>query len=197
MNVLVVFCHPRAESFAASALGRAVEGLERRGHACRVRDLYREGFQPALSAEESSAYEELGGAAAGVRAYAEDLGWAQGLLMVYPTWWYGLPAMLKGWLDRVWLPGVAFVLDEQRRFQPGPLRHVTRMMAVTTYGSPWSWIRLGVGAPDQKMARRGLKALLSPACRTKWLGLYGMDRNTALQRARFLDRVEREMRFFG
>jgi putative NADPH-quinone reductase len=197
MRILVVFSHPKRDSFAGAALERAMRALEARGHSLQLIDLYAEDFSPALSAEDWKAYEAVGSNAGGVRAHAEALKAAEAILLVYPSWWYGLPAMLKGWFDRVWLPGVGFELDEKRRFLPGPLTHITRLMVVTTYGSPEWWIRLGVGDPGRKTVMRGLKALLSPACKGRWLALYRMDRNSAAERARFLDRVEREMRFFG
>ena len=59
-------------------------------------------------------------------------------MFVYPTWWSGLPAVLKGWLERVMVPGVGFTFDAQSgKVQPG-LRHVRRIVGISTYGSPWT-----------------------------------------------------------
>lgn len=196
MRILVVFCHPVAESFAASIRDRCVAELERAGHELVVKDLYREGFSPVLSAEERRAYEDV---AADRRALAGELAAlanAEGLLLIYPTWWYGLPAMLKGWFDRVWLPGVAFDLDSQRGISTHALSGIRRLMVVTTYGAPRWFIRLWMGDPGRKVVLRGFKSLLAPRCRAVWAALYRMDVATPDQRRRFLDQVGRKLAFF-
>src|ERR1700741_5009215 len=114
MKVLVVFFHPVAESFSPALPERFVGDLGRAGHEVTVKDLSAEGFQPVLSADERRAYEDEGADRQAIAGEIAALKAARGLLLIYPTWWYGLPAMLKGWFDRVWAPGVAFGLDSRR-----------------------------------------------------------------------------------
>jgi putative NADPH-quinone reductase len=196
MRILVVFCHPVRESFAGAILDRCVEDLSRAGHEVVVKDLYREGFDPALSAAERRAYEDVGANEAPVAAELAALRAAQGLLLVYPTWWYGLPAMLKGWFDRVWLPGVAFRLDDRRGISAHALDGIERLMAVTTYGAPRWFIRLWMGDPGRKVVLRGFRPLLAPKARAAWAALYRMDVATADQRQRFLDHVSGKLAIF-
>ena len=98
MRVLVIYCHPVAESFASAAHRTVLEGLAEAGHEVTDVDLYAEHFDPVMSRQERL-----------VQRYDDQLAAAEALVLVYPSWWYGMPAMLKGYFDRVWLPGVALM----------------------------------------------------------------------------------------
>jgi NAD(P)H dehydrogenase (quinone) len=101
MRVLVVFCHPRRASFTGDVLDRVVAGLGEAGHAVDVADLYREGFQPVFGDEDYAQFE--GGAmGADVLREQERVERSDGIVLVFPVWWWSFPAMLKGWFDRVW-----------------------------------------------------------------------------------------------
>ena len=121
-----------------------------------------------------------------VRDQVEDLRWAEALVFLFPTWWYGMPAILKGYLDRVWLPGVAFHLPaDGGRIQPG-LTNIRKLAAVTTHGSPWWFMKFWMLEPNKAVLFRGLKPLLAPGCRTAWLAHGSMDKSTPESRRRFL-----------
>ncbi len=109
MRTLVVYCHPDPQSFTAAVRDRAVSTLRRSGHDVRVTDLYAEGFDPLFSAEERQRHLEPGPDPS-VAHHAADLQWCERLVLIYPTWWSGQPAMLKGWIDRVWVRDVAWDL---------------------------------------------------------------------------------------
>lgn len=197
MKILVVFSHPVAESFARSLLDRCVADLESAGHEVMVKDLYAEGFLPALSAEERRDYENVPHNRGPIAAEVAALEEARGLLLIYPTWWYGMPAMLKGWFDRVWIPGVAFGLDPQRGISIHTLVRIDRLMVVTTYGAPRWFIRLWMGDPGRKVVMRGLKPLLARGCRSSWAALYAMDTATRERRGQFLEEVSRKLALFS
>ena len=171
--------------------------LDRAGHEVVVKDLYAEGFSPALSMEERRDYEDLTCNHLAVADEIETLKAARGLLLIYPTWWYGMPAMLKGWFDRVWLPGVAFDLDSQRGISTHALSGIGRLMVVTTYGAPRWFIRLWMRDPGRKVMLRGLRPLLGRGCKASWAALYAMDQSTPDQRERFLDEVSRKLMLFA
>ena len=116
---------------------------------------------------------------------------AEALLLIYPTWWFGMPAMLKGWLDRVWVPGVAFGLGGPGVLQPR-LTNIRRIGVVTTYGSP-GWLLWLVGWPDRRLVRRGLRPLCARQCRLDWIALTRMDTCTRPERDRFLTKVRRRL----
>src|SRR5689334_20933900 len=113
MRLLTVFAHPVPESFCAAVHQRFVEAAVAAGHEVRSLDLYDLGFDPVLSREERRAYMEPGRDHATIAPHLELVRWAEGIVFVYPTWWYSLPAMLKGWLDRVLLPHETFELTDR------------------------------------------------------------------------------------
>jgi putative NADPH-quinone reductase len=195
VNTLVVHCHPDPESYNAALYRAACTALEAGGHALRRIDLYAEGFDPVLSREERRAYlPEPALIEARVQPHVDALRWAEHLVFVYPTWFYGPPAMLKGWLERVWLPGVAFLPPpaKGRRAVPG-LRHVRRLTVVTTGGAPWWWLQL-MGDPGRKLFTRGLRALFARDCKTTWLQLHDMNNVSPTDLGAFLGRVGRTLR---
>ena len=191
MHVLLIHCHPRPDSFSSALRDAAVAGLTASGHVVEQRDLYAEAFDPVLSTQQRGAYFDEAANALGLEDHVAALRRAEALVLVYPTWWFGMPAMLKGWLDRVWLPGVAFHLGGPKALLP-LLTNIKKIAVVTTYGSPW-WLLWWVGWPDQRVVRRGLRPLCAAGCRIHWLGLTGMDADIAQRRDRFLGRVRRQL----
>jgi NAD(P)H dehydrogenase (quinone) len=187
MRILMVYCHPRADSFSAALRDTALEALRARGHEVELRDLYAEGFNPVLTAEERSVYNDEAANQAGIEHEIAQLQRADALLLVYPTWWYGMPAMLKGWFDRVWVPGVTFTFSNGA-IQPA-LTNIKRMGVVTTYGSPL-WLLWFLGWPDRRVIGGGIRRLCAKGCKLDWLYLTRMDTREAPDRARFLARVK-------
>ncbi len=190
-RVLVVHCHPLADSFITSAQRRVLTALDRSRSDVRVHDLYADGFVPELTADEHRSHLEPGVSPDLVR-YADDLTWCDTLILVYPTWWSGQPAMLKGWFDRVWASGVAWDLpDGANRLRPR-LHDVRRLVAVTSHGSS-KFVNALQGEGGKRTLSRSLRAMCHPLARTTWLALYGIDRSSESQRTAFLDRVERRI----
>ena len=187
-RALVVHCHPSPISLVAAARDRVLAGLEATNAEVRLFDLYAEGFVPEFSAAERTAHLEPG-ADPTIAEHAEALRWCDTLILVYPTWWAGQPAMLKGWFDRVWVSGVAWTLPAgANRLQP-KLRNVKRIVAVTTHGSP-KYINALEGEGGKRTLTRALRALCHPLCRVDWIALYGVDTCSEAVRLDFLDRTE-------
>ena len=105
MKTLVVFAHPVPESYNASILQVVSDELRAKSFEVQTLDLYQENFEPRMSTAERRTYKDRDNTAT-VEKYVQQLQWAEALIMIYPTWWMGPPAILKGWLDRVWLPSV-------------------------------------------------------------------------------------------
>lgn len=191
MRALVVYCHPKPESFTAAVRDLVLARLERCGADVRLHDLYADGFDPVLSASEWEWYLDEASNRTPVAVQVDDLLWCDTLIFVYPTWWYGLPAMLKGWLDRVMLPGVAFVMPKAEGETIGAgLQHVTRLGVFTTCGASW-WLTRFVGGPGRRTLLRGLRLLCPRRCRTAFAAHYLMDSSTPESRARHLARTGR------
>lgn len=196
MNVLLIQCHPVPESFVMACARTVRETLEARGDRVEVLDLHAEGFQPVLSRQERIDYHDPAVNAAPVAKYVEQLRRADAIVLVFPTWWYGMPALLKGYFDRVWLPGVAFEIDPQGVITTNSLAHVRRMGVVTTSGAPWWLTWLYLSHPLRKVVGRGLRRLLAPGARLLWRQHHAMDASTPASRARFLARLIADFRQF-
>jgi len=194
MRVLMVRVHPVRESLLQAAGDRAANAIARAGHELRQLDLYADGFEPIVSEEEWRARNSGARLTPSLQFYADALDWAEHLVLVYPTWFGGFPAMLKGWLDRVWVSGVVNEVVVGSRRTRSRLRHITRLTVVTTHGGSKFMNSLG-GEPGRRMVRRRIRSLCSRRCRPRWVALYGNDRCAPAKRVEFLDSVER--RFAG
>lgn len=192
MKVLVLHAHPSEASFVSHLRDVVLEELVGHGHEVRHHDLVSEGFDPVFSADERLTHTgdadekllrhpELG-------VHVDDLRWCDALVLVYPTWWSGQPAVLKGWFDRVLMCGVAWRLpDGASRIEP-LLTNVRRMLVVTTHGSS-KWVNMLQGEPGKRTALRSVRLMFGARCRTSWIAAYGMDRADAAERLRFENRV--------
>lgn len=193
MQALVVYCHPSPSSFNAAVRDVVLAKLAAAGAEVRLTDLYAESFQPVLTGPEWTHYLKAPANREPVERHCADLDWCDTLIFVYPTWWYGLPAMLKGWLDRVMLPDSAFIMPkvEGGTIAPG-LQHIARLGVFTTCGASW-WLTLFVGAPGRRTLQRGLGLLLKRGHRKAFAAHYLMDSSTPASRKRHLDRVAAQM----
>jgi NAD(P)H dehydrogenase (quinone) len=190
MRILVLYANPDPESYGAALHRRVVDTLHRAGHSIDDCDLYAERFDPVLSREERQTYLDVPANRRPVEDYVRRLEQAEGLVLVFPVWNFGFPAILKGFLDRVFLPGVSFRLEDGLT-QPN-LTHLKCLVAVTTYGAPW-WRATLVGDPPRKVVMRVLRVLVAPGARRRYLALHDMNRQTEEGRAAFLRKIERTL----
>lgn len=187
MRVLVLHAHPNPESYNAALFRLTVERLTTAGHEVDACDLHEEDFQPVLSRAERIGYHAIPANRAPVEAYVHRLEKAEGLVLVYPVWNFGFPAILKGFIDRVFLPGVSFkIVDGLVR--PN-LQHIRKLVVITTYGGP-RWRAFLVGDPPRKFATRVLRALIKPTASRAYHAHYDMNRSTDASRKAFIDRVD-------
>lgn len=191
-RALVLFAHPCPESFSAALNGRVVETLGQNGWEVDDLDLNAEGFHPVLTAGERRRYHDTAVNCGPVQAYVDRLRAADALVMVFPVWNFGYPAILKGFLDRVFLPGVSFRLEDGN-VRPN-LVNIRRLAAVTTYGGTRLRALLA-GDPPRRCVTRAVWHVCRPI-KTRYLALYDMNRADGARRSAFLDRVTREMRAF-
>ncbi|WP_421853091.1 NAD(P)H-dependent oxidoreductase [Oricola sp.] len=191
MKVLVVYCHPLAGSFTEAVRDALLEALAAGGAEIEVIDLYGEGFDPVLSAEELQNYIEPAVNTRLVERHVAALSAADALAFVYPTWWYGQPAMLKGWLDRVLLPEVAFHMPKADGEDIRPALTRIRTVAVFTTCGASRWLTWLVGAPGRRTLLRGVRTLCHRWARTVSVAHYSMDSSTDASRARHLEKVRR------
>lgn len=192
MKCLVVLAHPQPASLNAHLADRVAQRLRRAGHDVVLRDLYAEGFDPVLTPRERAQY------------YAEPfedkagLGDVDGLVLVFPTWWFAPPAILKGWIDRTFLPGIAYTHAPGGAALVPHLTGLRAVMAVTTLGAA-GWVDwLILRRPVAQMLRWGVVRACAPQARFSMLSLYRSEQLDASRLTRFETRLERRIdRLFG
>jgi putative NADPH-quinone reductase len=192
MLIQVVHCHPLTESYDHALFRTIVETLEKGGHQVIATDLYREGFAPAMTERERLSYMGNAYDFSGVASYVDILKKVEGVILCYPHWWFSMPAVLKGWVDRVWGPGIAFTYAADGHLQPS-LHNVRLLGVVTSYGSPWWVVRVFAGDPGRMMVMRGMKPLCAKGAEWLYLAHYSMDKSTPRTREAFLQKVRRRI----
>jgi NAD(P)H dehydrogenase (quinone) len=195
MRVLYLYCHPLKESFHHAILEESLKGLKSAGHDVDLCDLYAEGFDPVLSAGARRDYHDTSINQLGLEDHVRRLRAAEALVLQFPTWTFGAPAMLKGYLDRLMMPGVAFDLTDPANVRPS-LTNIRRIAGISTYGRQ-RWVAFYVGDPPRKMVTRYLPRLTHPKTRASYLALYHMNVATLPQREAFMDRVRTSMSRLG
>lgn len=193
MRVLLVSAHPLSDSLTGQLSTKLVQRLEARGAVVERLDLYAAGFAPALTAEERrSTYVEPYDASAVAKEIAQ-LKRAELVVLVFPTWWFGLPAILKGWIDRVWAPGHAY--DHASDLGPikGRLTRLRGLLAVTTLGAP-GWVDwLVMRRPVRRVLRWGVLKVCAPKARFGFAALYRAEDVTPARLAVFEARAIRAL----
>lgn len=187
MRILVVFAHPLETSFVAALHTRVVEILRAGGHSVDDLDLYAEKFDPLMSREGLLHYVDASANTREVEIYVQRLRAAEALVLVFPVWFDGLPAIMQGYFQRVFLPGVSIVIDEAGLFHPN-LRAIKRLAAVCAYGES----RRDIAAksdPPLRFVRDNIRPLIDPKGRFEYLALYDMNFTAAPRRAAFMKRV--------
>ena len=191
-KALVLYAHPCGESFSAALHKTVVDTLKRRGWEVDDCDLYAEGFNPVLSPSERRGYHDTSANQEPVQPYVERLKAADALILCFPVWNFGFPAILKGYFDRIFLPGVSFHLRDGG-VAPA-LTNIKRLAAVTTYGGTRLRAVLA-GDPPRRIVFRTLR-FVAQVAPTRYLALYDMNNATDAERAGFMARVTQEMERF-
>lgn len=168
MKILLVFAHPESRSLTGALRDVAIKELEAQGHDVRLTDLYAEGWKsevdradfPLLSPEERfkpvaashDGYAQ-GALTDDVRVEIEKLLWADALVLQFPLWWFAMPAILKGWVDRVFAYGLAYGVGEHSdkrwgdRYGEGTFAGKRAMLIVTAGGWAEHYAPRGVNGP--------------------------------------------------
>jgi len=189
MRILYIYCHPLPESFHA-AIRKTV--LADAGHQVDLLDLYAEEFDPVLSEEGRRHYHGISRNRAGLEDYIARLTSAEVLILQFPTWCFGLPAMLKGFFDRMIMPGVAFDLSDPAHVKP-TLRNIKRIVGIVTYGRPRT-MALWMSDPPRKIVKHYVRWFTGGEARADYYALYHLNVATDAQRTAFMAKVARAMR---
>ena len=191
MRLLFVHAHPHQDSFTAACRDTAIAAARQDGHETKLIDLYAENFQPSLTPDEWLSYPDPDAIPETLTPHIEALQWAEGLIFTHPTWWSGPPAILKGWLDRTFRPGIAFH-PMPTGLKPG-LPNIRLLAVITSLGASRLQYNLILAAPGKRQFLRSLRACTNPRCKTLWLAHYAIDASTEASRARHLAKIAARM----
>ena len=193
MRVIYIYCHPLPESFHAAIRAEALAGLKSAGHEVDLLDLYAEGFNPVLSEDGRRQYHDTSVNQRGLEPYIARLQKAEAAVIQFPTWCFGPPAMLKGFFDRMLMPGVAFDISDPRHVRP-LLKNIRKIAGVVTYGRPRYMIWY-MADPPRKLVTRYIRWLTGGA-RAEYHALYHLNTATETARRQFMARVKEAMTRF-
>lgn len=190
MNCLVVLAHPLENSLCKHLANKTIDHLEKQGYQVTVKDLYAENFNPVLSKPERDSYYKEQFDDLQLKSDITQLKQAESLVLIFPTWWFGFPAILKGWFDRVWAPGHAY----EHASDYGPIKqclsNLKEMKVVTTLGSPW-WVDTFIlRKPVKKVLKLALLGACATNCKFKMLSLYKSEKLTDLKIDKFISKIE-------
>jgi NAD(P)H dehydrogenase (quinone) len=192
MRILYVYCHPLPESFHAAIRATALAVLAHAGHDVDLLDLYAEKFDPILSEEARRHYHDIARNQLGLESYVKRLTSAEVLILQFPTWCFGLPAMLKGFFDRMIMPGVAFDISDPAHVKP-TLRNIRHIIGIVTYGRP-RYMALWMSDPPRKIVKRYVRWFTGGSARAEYYALYHLNVATQAQRTAFIDKVDQRLR---
>jgi NAD(P)H dehydrogenase (quinone) len=188
VRILVLFAHPVETSFGAALHAKAVATLRARGHEVDDCDLNADGFDPVMTRQDRIEYYELAVNRRRVAPYVDRLLAAEALVFSFPVWNMGFPAILKGFVDKVFLPGVCFEIRENGDYVPR-LFNIKRLGVVCTYGGS-RWKTFLAGDPPRRFLNRSMRFNCAPGARVDYLAHYDMDHTREDRRAAFLSKVE-------
>nr|WP_222858199.1 NAD(P)H-dependent oxidoreductase [Rhizobium cauense] len=190
---MVLHSHPVESSYGNALYMQTLESLKTAGHEVDDCNLYAENFDPVLSRHDRMVYHDYPENTELVKDYVDRLKLAEGLVIVTPVWNFGFPAILKGYFDRVWLPGVSFDLVDGK--VESRLRHIRKLGAVLTYGAT-PFRAFVAGNPPKKIVKRVLRAQINPRRSVTFLAHYDMNNCTAETRSAFMGKVKTAMERF-
>ncbi len=189
MKCLVLVAHPLKDSLCNALATHAIDSLRSAGHTVQIAHLYDQSFAPALTSQERASYYGAQFDTGRLEAEIAQLIEAEALILVFPTWWFGLPAILKGWFDRVWAPGVAYDHAVGLGAIQPRLTKLRVALAITTLGSPWWVDRLVMWQPIQRQLKVALIGTCAPQCKFQMLSLYRSEKVSSTIFTKFCQRI--------
>ena len=187
MRVLVLYAHPVETSFGAAVHTTLVETLAKGGHSVDDCDLNAEGFDPVMTRQDRIDYHNPSINRARVAPYVERLLAADAVAFSFPVWNMGFPAILKGFIDKVFIPGVSFEMSEAGDYIPR-LFNVKKLGVACTYGGKRLHTFLA-GDPCRRFLTRSLRRSCAPGATVDYVALHDMNHTRADRREAFLKEV--------
>ncbi|MDQ7733654.1 NAD(P)H-dependent oxidoreductase [Halomonas sp. SpR1] len=182
--------HPLEDSLCHYLAAQTVEHLALNGYQITLLDLYKKNFEPALTQQERKSYYRDNFNDDLLANEIEQLKQAQSLVLVFPTWWFGFPAILKGWFDRVWAPGHAYNHASDLGAITPLLDNLKEVKVITTLGSPWWVDKLVLRQPVKRVLKTALLGACTKRCKFDMLSLYKSERASKKRVESFVRKIK-------
>jgi len=189
VNCLLVIAHPLDNSLCHYLAKKAISQLISQGHQVVVKDLYQEGFNPVLTRNERASYYQNQFDHSELTRDIDQLQNAEILVLVFPTWWFSFPAILKGWFDRVWAPGYAYDHASDLGAITPKLDNLKEVKVITTLGSPWWVDKLVLWQPVRRILKIALLGACAKGIKFKMLSLYNSEKATKTSVKKFVQKI--------
>lgn len=176
MKCLVVTTHPLTGSLCKQLTKHTIVRLKESGHEVTIEDLYSNGFEPVLTAVERESYYDGVYDSSSIAEETGRLLETEALILLFPTWWFGFPAMLKGWFDRVWGPGIAYDHASNSGVIKPRLAKLKKVIVITTVGSPWWVDKLVMRQPVKRVVKTALLGACAKQSSLQFLSLYNSEK---------------------
>jgi len=190
VKCLVVLAHPLESSLCRHLSDEAISHLESKGYEVTVKNLYQENFSPVLTPTERESYYEPEFDASQLESDIQQLQATESLVLIFPTWWFGFPAILKGWFDRVWAPGYAYDHASDLGAIKARLGNLKEVKVITTLGSPWWVDNLILWKPVYRILRIALIGVCAKGVKFKMLSFYNSEKATKLKVEDFVQKIK-------
>ena len=193
MNCLVVTTHPLSNSLCKLLTNHVVDELTAMKHKVEIEDLYADNFDPVLSVDGRASYYSESYDSSKISEQVKKIQEAEALILLIPTWWFSFPAMLKGWFDRVWGPGIAY--DHASDYGPikPRLSNLRKVLVVTTLGAPWWVDRLVMWQPVKRVIKVALLGACAKQSKLKYLSLYNCEKLNEQSIATFKHKIDKAL----
>ncbi|KML05684.1 flavodoxin [Bacillus stratosphericus] len=190
----IVYAHPWDGSYNHAILTSITEKLETKREPFQVIDLYKDGFNPVFTAEELKHFHKGETPYSLVKDYQEKLKQSTELVFIFPVWWWDLPAMLKGFIDKVMLSGFAFIEDQNTGTLKGLLTNIKKTTVISTSTTDKEYIESEAGNAIQSVfINRTLADLGIKNDSTKWIHFSRVNLTTDEKRKQFLKEISQNI----
>ncbi|KDE33059.1 NAD(P)H-dependent oxidoreductase [Bacillus altitudinis] len=190
----IVYAHPWDGSYNHAILTSITEKLETKREPFQVIDLYKDGFNPVFTAEELKHFHKGKTPYLLVKDYQEKLKQSTELVFIFPVWWWDLPAILKGFIDKVMLSGFAFIEDQNTGTLKGLLTNIKKTTVISTSTTDKEYIESEAGNAIQSVfINRTLADLGLKNESTKWIHFSRVNLTTDEKRKQFLKEISQNI----
>lgn len=190
MKCLVVVAHPLDDSLCCHLAKETIKHLKSKDYQIIIKNLYKENFNPVLTKDERNSYYEKQFDLSQLKDDITQLEEAQSLVLIFPTWWFSFPAILKGWFDRVWAPGYAYNHASDLGAITPCLLNLKEVKVVTTLGAPW-WVDFFVlRKPVKKVLKYALLGACTKNCKFQMLSLYNSENLIKEKVSNFIKKIK-------